>query len=69
MAYRYGTDQNIQIHSMPWTGSQLGIFIGPEGGFEESEVEQATDGRCNTITLGKTYFTNRDSGLTALSVS
>ena len=42
-------------------GQSVGIFIGPEGGFDESEIEQAKDSRSDPNHTWKTYFKNRDS--------
>ena len=47
----------------------MGIFIGPEGGFEEAEVElavQKADAR--VITLGKRILRTETAGLAVLSV-
>ena len=34
-------------------GQSVGIFIGPEGGFEEKEIEAAIEGGAKPITLGR----------------
>lgn len=50
-------------------GQSVGIFIGPEGGFEESEVEMAVqEARAQVITLGKRILRTETAGLTVLSV-
>lgn len=50
-------------------GQSVGIFIGPEGGFEEEEVEQAVSGAgAQVITLGKRILRTETAGLTVLSV-
>lgn len=50
-------------------GQSVGIFIGPEGGFEESEVALAAEhAGAKAITLGKRILRTETAGLTALSV-
>lgn len=51
-----------------WPGQSIGIFIGPEGGFEEAEIEQALAAGAHTITLGKRILRTETAGLTTLSV-
>ena len=49
-------------------GQSVGIFIGPEGGFEEEEVEQAKMAGAHAVTLGKRILRTETAGLTALSI-
>ena len=49
-------------------GQSVGIFIGPEGGFDESEIEQAKEAGAITITLGKRILRTETAGLTTLSI-
>lgn len=49
-------------------GQSVGIFIGPEGGFEEDEVERAKEAGAYAITLGKRILRTETAGLTTLSV-
>ncbi|MBR1866695.1 MAG: RsmE family RNA methyltransferase, partial [Lachnospiraceae bacterium] len=46
----------------------IGVFIGPEGGFEPSEVEQieAIGGR--TLSLGNRILRTETAGMTVLSL-
>ena len=46
----------------------IGIFIGPEGGFEEEEVRQAVDAGFKTISLGKRILRTETAGLAMLAV-
>ncbi len=46
----------------------IGVFIGPEGGFEEAEVNAAIEAGYNCISLGKRILRTETAGLTALSV-
>ena len=49
-------------------GMSVGIFIGPEGGFEESEVEKAKEAGVHPVTLGKRILRTETAGLTTLSI-
>lgn len=49
-------------------GQSIGIFIGPEGGFEESEVEAAENAGASRITLGKRILRTETAGLAILSI-
>lgn len=49
-------------------GQSVGIFIGPEGGFEEKEIEAAIEGGAKPITLGKRILRTETAGLAILSV-
>jgi 16S rRNA (uracil1498-N3)-methyltransferase len=49
-------------------GKTLGIFIGPEGGFERGEVEQAMASGAVPISLGKRILRTETAGLAILSV-
>lgn len=48
--------------------SSIGIFIGPEGGFEKEEVELAVQAGACPITLGKRILRTETAGLYLLSV-
>ena len=49
-------------------GQSVGIFIGPEGGFEEKEIEEAIEGGAKPITLGRRILRTETAGLAILSV-
>lgn len=46
----------------------IAVFIGPEGGFEESEIEEAVERGIMPITLGRRILRTETAGLTILSV-
>lgn len=46
----------------------VGIFIGPEGGFDDKEIAQALESGFSTITLGKRILRTETAGLTILSI-
>lgn len=50
------------------SGQSIGIFIGPEGGFEEAEVEAAISLGAKPITLGKRILRTETAGLAILSI-
>lgn len=49
-------------------GMKVGIFIGPEGGFDESEVSAAVENKVERISLGKRILRTETAGMTILSV-
>mgnify|MGYP002597672630 FL=1 len=48
-------------------GQSVGIFIGPEGGFEEAEVELAMQSGFMPVTLGKRILRTETAGLTVMA--
>ncbi|OYO67850.1 16S rRNA (uracil1498-N3)-methyltransferase [Lachnotalea glycerini] len=48
--------------------SSIGVFIGPEGGFDNAEIELALSRNMKCITLGKRILRTETAGLAALSV-
>lgn len=46
----------------------LGIFIGPEGGFDDDEIEQAKEAGFEIITLGSRILRTETAGMTLLSI-
>ncbi len=46
----------------------IGVLIGPEGGFEESEIEAAKANHIHPITLGKRILRTETAGLAVLSM-
>ena len=49
-------------------GQSVGILIGPEGGFEKNEVEEAGEAGFAPVTLGKRILRTETAGLAVLSV-
>ena len=49
-------------------GQYVGIFIGPEGGFEESEVEEAVAAGAQAITLGRRILRTETAGLAVMAM-
>lgn len=48
-------------------GQSIAIFIGPEGGFEQSEVDKALEMGIEPLTLGKRILRTETAGFTVLS--
>lgn len=48
-------------------GQRIAIFIGPEGGFDEAEVQGAMSAGVEPITLGKRILRTETAGFTVLS--
>lgn len=63
-----GMSETKKILSGIKPGMSVGIFIGPEGGFEDSEMEFVESLGANLITLGKRILRTETAGLAILSV-
>lgn len=61
-------DKTREILGNIQKGQSVGIFIGPEGGLEKSEVELAMNAGVKPITLGKRILRTETAGLCVLSV-
>lgn len=48
-------------------GESVAVFIGPEGGFEESEISEALAAGIDPVTLGKRILRTETAGLVVLS--
>ena len=49
-------------------GESIGIFIGPEGGFDPQEIEELKSRGAETVTLGHRILRTETAGMTLLSV-
>lgn len=63
-----GMEETRELIEQIQPGQSVGIFIGPEGGFEVSEVESAIEYGAKPITLGKRILRTETAGLTMLSI-
>lgn len=50
------------------TGESVGVFVGPEGGFEEREIEDAKKRGIHPITLGRRILRAETACITILSI-
>ena len=62
-----GIDNTRKVIESVRPGQKIGIFIGPEGGFEEEEINLAVENHIIPITLGKRILRTETAGLTVLS--
>ena len=63
-----GMDYTRKVVSDIKPGSTVGIFIGPEGGFDGDELQLAKDAGCSIITLGKRILRTETAGMMLMSV-
>ncbi len=63
-----GMEKTRSLLSAVRPGESVAVFIGPEGGFEESEVELAKKQGFSAITLGKRILRTETAGMTVLSI-
>ena len=63
-----GMEEARKIVDQACKQRSLGIFIGPEGGFEEEEVSKALEAGAHAITLGRRILRTETAGLAILSV-
>lgn len=63
-----GMERTRELLSGIRPGMQVGIFIGPEGGFEDEEIELAESFGAKTVTLGRRILRTETAGPAVLSV-
>lgn len=63
-----GMAETKRILAKVKSGMKVGIFIGPEGGFDTREVEQAMAADVHPITLGRRILRTETAGMAALSI-
>ena len=63
-----GMDDTRRLFSSIKNRDTIGIMIGPEGGFDESEIETAIKSNIRPITLGKRILRTETAGMAALSM-
>lgn len=59
--------QTKRLFGMAGEGERIAVFIGPEGGFEEMEIEEAEKAGVIPITLGRRILRTETAAITALS--
>lgn len=62
-----GMEKTKEIFESFTPGKSVAVFIGPEGGFEEKEIEQAKAAGVEPISLGKRILRTETAGFTVLS--
>lgn len=63
-----GMEHTRQVMKEVKPGQSVGIFIGPEGGFEKEEVCRAAEAGAKEITLGRRILRTETAGLAVLSI-
>lgn len=63
-----GMESTVNALSKIKNGSSVGIIIGPEGGFEDSEVEKAMENGGEVISLGKRILRTETAAITAVGM-
>ena len=56
-----------QLEKLPEHG-KIAVFIGPEGGFSDQEIEDALRHGIEPVTLGKRILRTETAAITSLSV-
>lgn len=61
----YEKEQDVSIRSFVknFKGSSIGIFIGPEGGFSENEIQLCRENNIPSVSLGKRILRTETAGL------
>lgn len=62
-----GMEKTKEIFSSLPENADIAVFIGPEGGFEEAEIEKAARSGVQPITLGKRILRTETAGLTVMA--
>lgn len=63
-----GMDYTRKIFTDIKPSSSVGVFIGPEGGFDPDEIDMAEESGALIVTLGKRILRTETAGMTVLSV-
>ena len=63
-----GMEYSRQIMNQAVESDSVGIFIGPEGGFEDEEIEAAKNAGINVISLGNRILRTETAGMCVLSI-
>lgn len=63
--YEKEKENSIKSFAKEFKGKSIGIFIGPEGGFSNEEIEYAVKKGVKPVTLGKRILRTETAGLAA----
>lgn len=61
--YEKETETSIKKFAKEFHGESVGIFIGPEGGFSDFEIERCKKERISSVSLGKRILRTETAGL------
>lgn len=62
-----GMDKTRELIGGLQCGQSVAVFIGPEGGFEDAEIQEALANGIEPITLGRRILRTETAGITVLS--
>lgn len=62
-----GMEKTKELIEKLQPGQSIAVFIGPEGGFEEAEIQEALAAGIEPITLGRRILRTETAGFTVLS--
>ncbi|MEZ3427467.1 MAG: 16S rRNA (uracil(1498)-N(3))-methyltransferase [Lachnospiraceae bacterium] len=62
-----GMERTKQLIASLGEGEDIAVFIGPEGGFEEKEIEQAKEHGVQPVTLGRRILRTETAGFTVMA--
>jgi 16S rRNA (uracil1498-N3)-methyltransferase len=62
-----GMERTRELLNRIRPGQEVAVFIGPEGGFEESEIALASESGIEPITLGRRILRTETAGMTVLA--
>lgn len=63
--YEKEKENSLKTFAKAFKGKSIGIFIGPEGGFSEDEINFAIEKGVKSVTLGKRILRTETAGLVA----
>ncbi len=63
-----GMSATVEALSSLKTAKSVGIFIGPEGGFAENEIEKTINANAKVVSLGKRILRTETAAITAVSM-
>jgi len=66
--YELEEENGLKEFAKDFKGKTLGIFIGPEGGFAQSEVEKCLEAGFKSITLGKRILRTETAGMVTAAI-
>ena len=61
--YEKESENSLKTFAKSFKGKSIGVFIGPEGGFSNDEVEYALNNGVISVTLGKRILRTETAGL------
>ena len=64
-----GLEKSRKVFESMRGKKSIGIFIGPEGGFEPEEVSAAVEAGCVTVSLGRRILRTETAGIVALAIA